>query len=497
LRSPAPPRRARLARWLAAAAVAVCTAAGLTTIGASPAAAVETNVWYRIVNDQSGLAVSIQNSSTTAGALAVLATPSTATNQQFRFVDSGGGYYRIQARHSNQVLDVYAKSTANGADVTQWTDNNGTNQQWQVNDQSDGSVELVNRNSGKALDNWQGATAPGSRVSQYTRNNLETQHWKLVPVNTGGTTGNGSLTDPNVQYYGRWNTSNASFYTMGWAGGYVETTFTGSSIGVRLRNAIDMYYSIDGGNETWMRNVSGNVTVRSGLSSGTHTIRIGFRERAGSYNGDPAFGGFTLASGGSTAANTRPANFIEFIGDSITVGQPNGNRPFTAYGYLVGDNLNAGHTQVAQGGACLVSTSDGCYGMMNWFRRSSAFVNTDDWDFSRYQATAVVINLGTNDVGHGVTGPQFQQNYIVMLERVRQAYPNAHIFAMETFRGRYSAETQTAVNTRTSAGDSRVHFVDTTGWLPDAGDLVDSVHPSDQGHQKIANRLTPIIDQYI
>ncbi|MCC3763552.1 RICIN domain-containing protein [Glycomyces sp. TRM65418] len=495
MRSPAPPRRPRLARWLAAAAVAVCTAAGLTVLTAAPAAAVETDVWYRIVNDHSGLAVSIQNGSTTAGATAVLASPSNAADQQFRFVDSGGGHYRIQARHSNQVLDVYAKSTANGADVVQWADNNGANQQWQVNDQSDGSVELVNRNSGKALDNWAAATTPGSRVSQYDRNNRETQHWKLVPVESGGATGNGSLTDPNVQYYGRWNTADASWYTMGWAGGYVETAFTGSSIGVKLRGTIDMYYSIDGGAETWMRGVSGNATVRTGLSPGAHTIRIGFRERAGSYNGDPAFGGFLLAPGGSTAASARPANFIEFIGDSITVGQPNGDRPFTAYGYLVGDNLNAGHTQVAQGGACLVSQD--CYGMMDWFRRSSAWVSGDDWDFSRYQATAVVINLGTNDVGHGVSGAQFQQNYIVMLERVRQAYPNAQIFAMETFRGRYSAETQAAVNARVGAGDAKVHFVDTTGWLPDSGDLVDSVHPSDQGHRKIANRLTPIIDQYI
>ncbi|NUQ88613.1 MAG: hypothetical protein HOQ43_09150 [Glycomyces artemisiae] len=494
MRTPAPTRRARLARWLAAAVVAVCTAAGFTALGSAPAAAVETGTWYRIVNDFSGLAVSIQDGSTATGAAAVLAAQSSATSQQFRFVDSGSGYYRIQARHSNQVLDVYAKSTENGADLVQWTDNNGTNQQWQVNTQSDGSVELVNRNSGKALDNWEWATSAGSRVSQYDRNNLESQHWKLVPVAAAG---NGAVNDPNLQYYGRWNTTDASFYTMGWAGGYVEAAFTGSSIGVKLRNTIDMYYSVDGGAETWMRAVSGNVTIRTGLSSGTHTIRIGFREKAGSYTGDPAFGGLILASGGATGAIGRPANFVEFIGDSITEGQPNGDRPFTAYPYLVGDNLNAGHTQVAQGGACLVSTSDGCWGMMDWFRRTSMASTSDDWNFSRYQATAVVINLGTNDVGHGVSTTTFQANYITMLERVRQAYPNAHIFAMETFRNRYSPETQNAVNARVSAGDSKVHFVDTTGWLPDAGDLVDSVHPSDAGHLKIANRLTPIIDQYI
>ncbi|MFB9658379.1 RICIN domain-containing protein [Glycomyces mayteni] len=494
MRTPAPTRRARLARWLAAAIAAVCTAAGFTALGAAPAAAVETGTWYRIVNDFSGLAVSIQDASTATGAAAVLAAPSSATDQQFRFVDSGSGYYRIQARHSNQVLDVYAKSTENGANLVQWTDNNGANQQWQVNTQSDGAVELVNRNSGKALDNWEWATSAGSRVSQYDRNNLESQHWKLVPVAAAG---NGAVNDPNLQYYGRWNTTDASFYTMGWAGGYVEAAFTGSSVGVKLRNTIDLYYSVDGGAETWLRAVSGNVTIRTGLSSGTHTIRIGFREKAGSYTGDPAFGGLILASGGATGAISRPANFVEFIGDSITVGQPNGNRPFTAYPYLVGDNLNAGHTQVAQGGACLVSTSDGCWGMMDWFRRTSMASTSDDWSFSRYQATAVVINLGTNDVGHGVSTTAFQANYVTMLERVRQAYPNAHIFALQTFRGRYVPETQAAVNARISAGDAKVHFVDTTGWLPDAGDLVDSVHPSDAGHLKIANRLTPIIDQYI
>jgi lysophospholipase L1-like esterase len=497
LRTPAPTRRARLARWLAAAAVAAFTAAGFTVLGPAPASAVETNAWYRIVNDHSGLAVSIQNASTTTGALAVLAAPSTATSQQFRFVDSGGGYYRIQARHSNQVLDVLAKSTANGADVGQWTDNNGTNQQWQVNTQSDGSVELVNRNSGKALDNWESATTAGSRISQYDRNNLEVQHWKLVPVGSTGAAGDGSTQDPNLQYYGRWNQTDPAFYTMGWAGGYVEAAFTGSSIGVKLRNTIDLYYSVDGGAETWLRAVSGNVTIRTGLSSGAHTIRIGFREKAGSYTGDPAFGGLILASGGATSAISRPANFVEFIGDSITVGQPNGNRPFTSYSYLVGDNLNAGHTQVAQGGACLVSTSDGCWGMMDWFRRTSMASTSDDWSFSRYQATAVVINLGTNDVGHGVSTTAFQANYITMLERVRQAYPNAHIFAIETFRGRYSPETLNAVNARVGAGDSKVHFVDTTGWLNEASDLVDSVHPSDSGHAKIAGYLTPIIDQYI
>jgi lysophospholipase L1-like esterase len=231
------------------------------------------------------------------------------------------------------------------------------------------------------------------------------------------------------------------------------------------------------------------------LPGGSHTIRIGYRERAGSYTGDPVFGGLILAGGARTAPATRPQNLVEFIGDSITVGQPNANRPFTAYPWLTGEALGAGHTQIAQGGACLVSQD--CYGMMDWFRRSSASASRDDWDFSSYQATGVVINLGTNDIGHGVSTTQFQQNYIVLLERVRRAYPTAHIFAMGTFRNRYVPETRSAVAARNAAGDSQVHFVDTTGWVNAATDTSDNVHPTDAGHAKIAQRLTPVLDQYL
>jgi lysophospholipase L1-like esterase len=311
-------------------------------------------------------------------------------------------------------------------------------------------------------------------------------------VTGGSTAGTGRPNDPNIQYHGRWSRSDSSYYAMGWAGGYLDARFTGSSIGVRQRNTIDLYYSSDQAPLQWRRNVSGNVTLATGLSGGSHTIRIGYRERAGSYTGDPVFGGLILAAGAQTAPIGRPANLVEFIGDSITVGQPNANRPFIAYPWLAAEALGAAHTQVAQGGACLVSQD--CYGMIDWFRRSSAWVSYDDWNFSTYQATAVVINLGTNDVGHGVSTTQFQQGYVELLRRVRQAYPNAEIFAMGVFRNRYVTETRNAVAARNAAGDSRVRFIDTAGWIDPATDTTDNVHPTEAGHVKIAQRLRPILD---
>ncbi len=213
---------------------------------------------------------------------------------------------------------------------------------------------------------------------------------------------------------------------------------------------------------------------------------------AGSYHGDAVFQGLVLDSGATTFKPQAPKNLIEFVGDSITVGTTTSQNASTAYGWLIGEQLGADHTQVAQGGACLVASSDGCVGLEQQFTKLNPNAATPSWDFSRYQANAVVINLGTNDVGHGVSGAQFQAAYSSLLGKVRAAYPGAWIFALETFRGRFVPETQAAVQAAASGGDSRVSFVDTTGWLSDA-DMSDSVHPNDQGHQVITQHLAPII----
>jgi lysophospholipase L1-like esterase len=197
-----------------------------------------------------------------------------------------------------------------------------------------------------------------------------------------------------------------------------------------------------------------------------------------------------LDPGASTLPAEPARGMVEFVGDSITVGTTTSKNALTAYGWLVGEQLGLDHMQVAQGGACLVSAADGCVGLDRRFVKVSAVDGAVDHDFSRYQADVVVINLGTNDVGHGVSGAQFQSAYVTLLRNVRAKYPNATIFAMETFRKRYVAETQAAV---AAVGDSRVRFVNTEGWLVESTDTVDNVHPNDAGHRKIADRLAPII----
>jgi hypothetical protein len=182
------PRRRR--RWLAAAlATATGLAAGVLALVSAPsasAATVNTSAWYTLVNRNSGKALDICGVSTADGACVQQYSRSGGTNQQFQFVDSGGGYYRVKARHSGKVLDDYNFSTANGAAVVQWTDLNGTNQQWSLADSPDGYVRLINRNSGRALEVQNASTADGAPVVQYDDWGGTNQQWQLVPV--GATT---------------------------------------------------------------------------------------------------------------------------------------------------------------------------------------------------------------------------------------------------------------------------------------------------------------------
>ena len=165
----------------------------------------------------------------------------------------------------------------------------------------------------------------------------------------------------------------------------------------------------------------------------------------------------------------------------------------TDYAFKVGERLGYDHTQIAIGGMCLAETTDGCWAQETRYRMSSGGqAGTDQWDFSRYTADGVVINLGTNDKSHGVSAAAFQATYTTFLTKVRARFPNAKLFAMRTFIGRYGAETEAAVRARNAAGDADVFYVDTTGWLPSGG-LSDSVHPNDAGHQAITDRLAPIL----
>ena len=139
---------------------------------------VEPGVHYRLIARHSGKAADIEGASTAAGALKLIQwSLDSGANQQFDFVDAGGGHWRIRSRHSGHVLQV--AGTGTGADITQQPTSSATSQQWQVLDHGDGTVGLVNRASGLAMDVWSASTTDGARLSQWNRTDSTNQRFEL------------------------------------------------------------------------------------------------------------------------------------------------------------------------------------------------------------------------------------------------------------------------------------------------------------------------------
>ncbi|NKZ06678.1 glycosyl hydrolase [Actinomadura latina] len=192
--SPAPPRRRRRRSRLAAAVAAALGIGMLVAVNPAPAeaATVDTGAWYVLVNRNSGKALDVYGASTGDGARVDQWTRNDGANQQWQFVDSGGGFYRLKARHSGKVLDVAGASTADGAAIQQWTDHGGANQQFRLADSDAGHVRLISRSSGKAVEVQGASTADGGNVVQYTDWGGANQQWEMVELSSGGGGGCGS-----------------------------------------------------------------------------------------------------------------------------------------------------------------------------------------------------------------------------------------------------------------------------------------------------------------
>ncbi|MFE5713780.1 non-reducing end alpha-L-arabinofuranosidase family hydrolase [Streptomyces sp. NPDC056501] len=158
-----------------------------TFFSAQPAGAatVDPNASYVLVNRNSGKALDVYNLATGDGARITQWSRNDQNQQQWQFVDSGGGYFRIKSRHSGKVLDVHNGSTANGGSIVQWADLNGTNQQWRLADSSDGYVRLIARHSGKALEVQGASTADNANIVQYDDWGGTNQQWQFVKVGGG------------------------------------------------------------------------------------------------------------------------------------------------------------------------------------------------------------------------------------------------------------------------------------------------------------------------
>ncbi|MXV14056.1 RICIN domain-containing protein [Hufsiella ginkgonis] len=311
---------------------------------------------------------------------------------------------------------------------------------------------------------------------------------------------NGAPGDTNIRYFGRWDFSSSTQYVSYWGGAYIRVKFSGTTVKIKVGNNTNYYAKIDNGPWVSYVNASGTINLTPApLANGVHTVSVA---QGKDYSYVFSFQGFILDAGAVTSAPPASASLIEYIGDSITAGYAtgtSGQANVSGYGWVCSELLGTEHTQIAYPGVNLTSgyTSTGMD--VQYFKQQSiAYPSSPNWDFTKYTANVVVVNLGQNDNANNVPDNVFQSTYTTFLSNIRGKYPNAEIFVLRTFLGFKAAPTQAAVNARTAAGDAKVHFINTNGWITSGtSDYADGVHPSVSGHIKIANLLKPILAPYI
>jgi hypothetical protein len=134
---------------------------------------------YKLVNENSGLVLSVAGASTADGALIEQAADSDATSRQWVVTAIGGGFFKLVNRNSG--LALHAPGVTAGSTLDQHADDGSTAEQWQVVPSGD-TYTLTSRSSGLVADVKGHATTAGAPVIQWTVNNGTNQHWQLIKV---------------------------------------------------------------------------------------------------------------------------------------------------------------------------------------------------------------------------------------------------------------------------------------------------------------------------
>jgi hypothetical protein len=332
---------------------------------------------------------------------------------------------------------------------------------------------------------------------------------------TSATTG-GSEPLSDIHFLGRFDTSDPQAPAFSWPGTAIVTRFSGTGLTVSLHDDGNNFFavSIDGGapNVLATSSASDTYTMAQGLPEGEHDAVL--YRRTESFQGIVHFHGFSPIGGKALIPTPPPfQRHLELIGDSITCGYGNegvgpncGFTPATenewlAYGAIAARTMKAEARVIAYSGKGAYrdgggNTSDQ---MGVLYERTFADLPGSTWDFSKWTADVVVVNLGTNDFGAGDPGQAFIDAYAALVKQVRGHYPKAYIVcAVGSMQvgpdlTKVKSYVQTVVSTSNAGGDPRVSFADLGVQDGNVDGYGCDYHPSLKTDQLMADKLTAAI----
>lgn len=105
------------------------------------------------------------------------------SNQQWNLERVDGDYYKITNENSGRAVSIQYDSTASGSDVWQYGYGHSNAQKWRFEEAGDGYYYIVPKiNTDLCLDVSSASSTDGANVQVYEKNQTNAQKWKLVPV---------------------------------------------------------------------------------------------------------------------------------------------------------------------------------------------------------------------------------------------------------------------------------------------------------------------------
>jgi hypothetical protein len=314
----------------------------------------------------------------------------------------------------------------------------------------------------------------------------------------------------HFQYSGRIDFTDRKAPKISWPATSIRTRFTGTSLKIILadqkgKNRFGVY--LDGSEKPHVipcQKGRSIYDVANDLDQKTHRLLIVKRTEGG--HGETVFCGLEIDTGAILKApDPRPTLRIEVFGDSISCGlgneaagkkqehDPACQNAYMAYGAIAARGLNAEYRCTSKSGIGLIKSWFPLT-MPSYYNRASAIDGAAAiWDFTKWQADIVVINLFQNDSWTIKKHPVEQERvlaYLRFIFTLRKHYPKAHLIctlgSMSASRTSWAGYVKAAVEKARAAGDRKVHAYI---FKTQTGDM----HPRVNHHQTMAGELSTFI----
>jgi len=238
-----------------------------------------------------------------------------------------------------------------------------------------------------------------------------------------------------IQYTGRWDFSDLLRPWCAWQGSSITVRFHGTDLAAELDPGTSSEWFrvvIDGdhftSNKIKLDPGRQRIVLAQHLSPGVHRLDLIKETYVGS---NATFFGFSLRGTSFLSPPLRPAHRIVFYGDSNLAGHANesesneGDHRFVGVHFglsgILARMLDAEYHNIS-------SSGENLNGLLRRYDRMQWYGENPTWDFQRFDADVVVVNIGANDVGiPGRSEAEIRADYHQLLTQLRVVHPRAHI----------------------------------------------------------------------